>query len=165
MCVHNVFDTINRCNAVSSSFSKYACGCFRDSTTLGQTIYVDKQDCSTRPRRNTASTISSDINDKDDEHKDDLEGENPIVNDKMSHHRKTAKYEFSSSSAAAVFEKNKNKKNSTISKRREEIMRYAQLPSGLSVESPDSHSELESSEEGNGLLLPHLPVPVLSKTV
>jgi len=130
--------------AVSSSFNKCACGCFGDSSVIvEQSITIEKEMSSHRPRRNTASTVSS---------FDDLK-----VDPALSLHNSNTKYELATSNnnTAAISKKNKQA----------ELMKYAQLPSGLSVESHDSLEESLSGGNYAALLFPPRPptVPILTK--
>ena len=107
---------------------------------MEKSISIEKQMSSHRPRRNTASTVSS---------SDNLE-----VDPSLSLDNSKTKFEMATSNTAA------SKKNQQA-----ELMKYTQLPSGLSVESHDSLDSSLSGRNYAALLYPARPptVPILTK--
>jgi len=107
---------------LSTSFTNCACGCFGDSTvTMDQSLIVEKERLtSSRPRQNTASTVS--LSDTIENNDDD-----PLPQPDLRRQRKL-------------------------------LMKQAQFPSGLSVESEDFVEDLmlyhSPSSPGGGSLLP-----------
>merc|ERR1712238_123321 len=133
---------------LSSTFTKCACGCFGDSifTTTLTTSFDKNHSRSCHCRNTTTSTVS--LSD-DDEHNND--------------NNTTTKYKFDDKNSNAVTVPvvggggGSNSSSSFMKKNREELMRYAQLPSGLSVESPDDYGEYLDS------LPSPRPVPILTR--
>jgi hypothetical protein len=147
---------ISSLEELSSSFNKCACGCFYDDPTSTVTTVksavvmsssIDKNHGGCRSRRNTASTVSS-----SDNQNDDIDDDVPNVIDPVTMTTTSTKYEFGNSNNSGMVKKKQHQ---------EEFMMYAQLPSGLSVESP-SEDDYSYSSAAVDILR---PVPILTKDI
>jgi len=151
---------------LSSSFTKCGCGCFGDSiiTTAPATSSFDKNH-SCPCRNTTTSTVSlSDDDEHNDNDKNNITANPSSRNSNNSNNNNaTTKYELDDKNSNVVripvggCGSNSSSSLKKKKQHREELMRYAQLPSGLSVESPDDYSEHSAS------LPSPRPVPLLTK--
>mmetsp|Transcript_4320 Transcript_4320/g.4882 ORF Transcript_4320/g.4882 Transcript_4320/m.4882 type:complete len:556 (+) Transcript_4320:142-1809(+) len=151
---------------LSSTFTKCACGCFGDSiftTSLAPSSFDKNHSRSCHCRNTTNSTVS--LSD-DDEHNNNNITANPPSRNSNNDNDTTTKYKFDDKNSNAVTVPvvvggggggGSNSSSSFMKKNREELMRYAQLPSGLSVESPDDYGEYSDS------LPSPRPVPILTR--
>merc|ERR1712032_68409 len=133
---------------LSSSLNKCTWGCFGDSTVIAEpsTSSFDKNHSRSPTRRNTDSTESSSFSDDNDRRKKKPSsrriGERNIGDDTI----KCENDERNKTTQVHVG-KDSNSSSSLMKKKeyQEILMRYAQLPSALSVELPDDYSEYSAS--------------------
>ena len=150
---------ISSLEELSNTFNKCACGCLyddEDPTSTAVAIVksavisssLDKNSHGGRSRRNTASTVSSSDNQNNDIDDDDQQHHQQQQQQPVTMTTTNIKYEFGSGS---------------LKKRQdqEELMRYAQIPSGLSVESP---SEDDYSYSSGVVDILH-PVRILTRDI
>lgn len=147
---------------VSSTFTKCACGCFGDSifTTAPDASSFDKNHSNSCPCRNiSTSTVSLSDDDKHNNHNNITA--NPLSRNSNNNNNATTKYEFDDKNSNAVTvpvgDGGSNSSSSFMKQNRAELMRYAHLPSGLSVESTEDYSECSDS------LPSPRPVPLLAR--